>query len=162
MKHRRRNHPCRNTVRGTFTGIHTRRRAGRKSHVQGQVRSHCQGDRTIQRLRRRFEYRAFEWQTEPDRSRLNQRRPTRVSFRCGEGRTHSCQESRDAILWSGRPHSRHHIFWRRTPPSWWADQTQRVNAPFGGQATRYPVGFRPSGFEIQLKDGSLYPPHPLM
>lgn len=46
------------------------------------------------------------------------------------------------------------------PPSWWADQTQRVNASFGGQATRYPVGFRPSGFEIQLKDGSLYPPRP--
>ena len=52
--------------------------------------------------------------------------------------------------WSGDP----------LPPSWWADQSQRVNASFGGQSTRYPVGFRPSGFEIILKDGAVYPPLP--
>ena len=48
--------------------------------------------------------------------------------------------------WTGNPVGRE-----------WHDQTQRVNASLGGQASHYPVGYIPTVFQLQMPDGSVYP-----
>ena len=48
--------------------------------------------------------------------------------------------------------------WTGTPVGrQWQDQTQRVNASLGGAARGYPIGFRPTIFQIKFIDGRLYP-----
>lgn len=63
----------------------------------------------------------------------------------------------------GNPYTGHvgHVpdtTWTGKPDAYaWLDETARLNGSLGGQVGRYPVGYRPTIFQTQLPDGTIWP-----